>query len=249
MQRSGCLGLILGLESPSRVTLAEAGKRYVDPATYPQRIRKIREYNISLWGAFIFGFDTDDWRACMETTRFAQRSDLSMSCYPILTPYPGTRIWETYKREGRILSEDWDRYNGTSVVFEPKQMTPMQLRHAQLAAFAEFYSFRSCVRRLGVWPIKKYGWLTNIAIWRGIHYYYHRKGRRIPSFADFLDPDAPAWRHDDGRGRPDTIHDPIYGADAMRVAESDPFRQAACAVAAADAAPSRSSATASRIIG
>ncbi|UCG17685.1 MAG: B12-binding domain-containing radical SAM protein [Phycisphaerales bacterium] len=185
MQRSGCLGLILGLESPDPATLAEAGKRYVDPGTYAWRIRKIRSYNISLWGAFIFGFDTDDWRACMETTRFAQRADLSMSCFPILTPYPGTGLWNTYRRQGRILSEDWDRYNGASVVYRPKRMTPDALRHAQMAAFAEFYSFRSCSRRLGVWPLKKYGWLANLAIWRGIHYYYHRKGRRIPAFSDF----------------------------------------------------------------
>ncbi len=236
MQRSGCLGLILGLESPNRATLAEAGKRYVDPGTYPRRIRKIRSYNISLWGAFIFGFDTDDWRSCMETTRFAQRSDLSMSCYPILTPYPGTQVWHTFRKEGRIISEDWDRYNGTSVVYEPKRMTPLQLRHAQLAAFAEFFSFRSCVRRLGVWPIRRYGWLTNIAIWRGIHYYYHRKGRRIPSFTDFLDPDAPAWRHDDGRGRPEPAEALVNASRFACVDHSDPFRQAAQAVAAAEMA-------------
>ncbi len=230
MQRSGCLGLILGLESPDRATLAEAGKRYVDPETYPWRIRKILSHNISLWGAFIFGFDTDDWRSCMRTVRFAQRSGLSMSCYPILTPYPGTAVWHKYKTQGRILSQDWDRYNGTSVVFQPERMTPLELRHAQIAAFAEFYSFRSAARRLGVWPFKKYGWLTNLAIWRGIHYYYHRKGRQIPSFADFLDPSHPAWRHDDGTA---TDARPVPAVEAA-AAGSDPFRQAACALAAAD---------------
>jgi radical SAM superfamily enzyme YgiQ (UPF0313 family) len=241
MRRSGCLGLILGLESPRTDTLAEAGKRFVDPTTYLGRIRKIRSHNISLWGAFIFGFDNDDWRACMEACRFAQRAELSMSCYPVLTPYPGTPLWQTFEGQGRILSRDWDRYNGASVVFQPARMTPAELRHAQMAAFAEFFSLRSSIRRLGFWPIKKYGWLINLAAWRGIRYYYHRKGRQIPAFADFLDPSAPAWRHDDGSGRAEVDRercavpqDPEEWVAASLVGASDPYRRLARAAAAID---------------
>ncbi|MHC4294598.1 MAG: B12-binding domain-containing radical SAM protein, partial [Planctomycetota bacterium] len=87
MRDSGCIGLILGLESPKAGTLRAAGKRYTDPTEYVRRIRKIRSYGISIWGSFIFGFDTDDWRDCMNAVRFAQRAKLCMSCYPILTPY------------------------------------------------------------------------------------------------------------------------------------------------------------------
>ena len=223
MKRSGCLGLILGLESPRRETLAEAGKRFVDPAGYVERIAKIHSFGISLWGAFILGFDTDDWIACRNACRFAQRAGLSMSCYPILTPYPGTGVWDAYSRQDRILTRDWDRYNGASVVYEPARMTPAQLRHAQMAAFAEFFSLRSCVRRLGFWPLKKYAWLTNLAIWRGIQYYYRRRNRRIPSFADFADPDSPAWDYKENTVR------------AQVLAQADPYHRAAVAVARANA--------------
>ena len=207
MRRSGCIGLILGLESPKRDTLAAAGKRYVDPDSYLWRIKKIHSYDISLWGAFIFGFDTDNWRSCLDTVRFAQRAGLSMSCFPVLTPYPGTEIWYQYKNQGRIVTENWDRYNGTSVVFEPERFSAMELRHAQLAAFADFFSLRSSIRRLGFRPFKKYSWMINAAIWKGIHYYYNRKGRQIPSFTDFLDRRSRAWAHDDGRDRHNNIDD------------------------------------------
>ena len=102
MKDSGCVGLILGLESPKRETLREAGKSFVSPATYEWRIRKIQSYGINLWGAFIFGFDHDTWKDCRDACHFAQRMNLSMSCYPILTPYPGTHFFEQFKREGRI---------------------------------------------------------------------------------------------------------------------------------------------------
>jgi radical SAM superfamily enzyme YgiQ (UPF0313 family) len=190
MADSGCIGLILGLESPKAGTLAEAGKRYVDASEYLRRIALIQSYGMSIWGSFIFGFDTDDWRDCMGAVRFAQKARLCMSCYPILTPYPGTAVYEQYKAEGRLLSEDWDRYNGASVVFAPARMTVQELRHAQMAAFHEFYQPASAVRRLKFWPVKRNSWLANLAIHRGLTYYYNRRGRPLPRFRDFLGPDA-----------------------------------------------------------
>ena len=183
---SGCIGLILGLESPNAGTLRAAGKRYVDAREYLDRIRKIQSYGISIWGSFIFGFDTDDWRDCMKAVRFAQRAQLCMSCYPILTPYPGTAVYEQYEREGRLLTRDWDKYNGATVVFQPKRMSVAELRHAQMAAFHEFYEPRSALRRLRLWPLKKNSWLANLAIHRGLLHYYHKRSRPLPHFADYL---------------------------------------------------------------
>ena len=65
MRDSGCIGIIIGLESPKSATLTEAGKRYAKAELYEQKIRKIQSYGISVWGSFIFGFDSDDWRDCM----------------------------------------------------------------------------------------------------------------------------------------------------------------------------------------
>jgi radical SAM superfamily enzyme YgiQ (UPF0313 family) len=197
MRESGCVGLILGLESPRPDTLAEAGKKFVRADTYEWRVRKIQSFGISLWGAFIFGFDNDTWQDCMYACRFAQRLNLAMSCYPILTPYPGTAFFEQFQREGRICTYDWERYNGASVVYEPKRITAKQLRHAQMAAFAEFYRPRSALQRLSVWPLKARAWLANLACWQGIRYYYRARGRRVPAFRDFLDPHARAWDYPD----------------------------------------------------
>jgi hypothetical protein len=143
----------------------------------------------------MFGFDCDDWQSCMAACRFAQRARLCMSCFPILTPYPGTALFEQFRRQGRLLSTDWDRYNGASVVHQPARMSPAHLRHAQLAAFAEFYSPRSALRRLRIWPLAWRSWIANLLSHRGLKYYYTRKARPMPRFADFLEPAGPAWRY------------------------------------------------------
>ena len=239
MRDSGCVGLILGLESPKPDTLVEAGKKFVRPDTYPERIRKIQSFSINLWGAFIFGFDHDTWRDCMDACRFAQRAKLAMSCYPILTPYPGTEFFRQFAREGRLRTFDWERYNGASVVYEPRQMTPKQLRHAQMAAFGEFFSPRSALRRLGVYPLKSRSWVANLAIWQGIRYYYRKRGRQVPAFSDFLQPDSRAWHYgDEAWARPHAADLPTALRAAVEleslvsnaVAASDPLVQAATAL-------------------
>jgi hypothetical protein len=113
-----------------------------------------------------------------------------MSCYPILTPYPGTAVFEQYRSQGRLLTEDWDQYNGATVVYRPSRMTAPQLRHAQMAAFNEFYSLPSTVRRLKLLPLKRNSWLANLAIQRGLRYYYAKRNRPLPYFADFAAGDA-----------------------------------------------------------
>ena len=113
-----------------------------------------------------------------------------MSCYPILTPYPGTAVYQQYLAQGRLLTQDWDKYNGATVVFQPERMSVEELRYAQLAAFHEFYQPSSAMRRLKIWPLKKASWLANLAIYRGFAYYYNKKGRAMPCFRDYMEPDA-----------------------------------------------------------
>ncbi len=186
MKDSGCMGVIIGLESPKGATLREAGKRHARAEEYALRIQQIQAAGISIWGSFIFGFDTDDWRDCMGAVRFSQRVGLSMSLYTILTPYPGTELFNRYEADGRILTRDWEKYNGASVVYRPQRMTEDQLRHAQQAAFSEFYSLPSTIRRLKAFPLKPKSWLANLAIHRGMAYYYSSHNRPMPRFADNL---------------------------------------------------------------
>lgn len=195
MRDSGCIGLILGLESVSPETLQDAGKRFVKADTYTWRIKKIASYNISLWGAFIFGFDHDDWRTCRDTCRFAQQAELSMACFPILTPYPGTEMFQRYQAQGRILTYDWSKYNGAGVVFRPERFSVKELRHAQLSAFCEFFHPRSAFRRLKILPFKKRAWMANLASYFGLCFYMNKKNRCLPRFSDFLDPASPAWNY------------------------------------------------------
>jgi hypothetical protein len=66
----------------------------------------------------------------------------------VLTPYPGTQIYQRFKDQGRIISYDWSHYDHHTVVFQPKNMTPQELAEGHHYVQSQFYSFSSIVRHI-----------------------------------------------------------------------------------------------------
>jgi radical SAM superfamily enzyme YgiQ (UPF0313 family) len=76
----------------------------------------------------------------------------------VLTPFPGTPIFNRLEKEKRILTKDWESYNLKTVVFQPKQMTPDEIHKGLRKMYSEFYSIPYTIRRitrglrLGLYP-------------------------------------------------------------------------------------------------
>ena len=71
----------------------------------------------------------------------------------VMTPFPGTRMYEQYSREGRILSRNWDLYDMNHVVFQPRKMTVEELQEGHDWANARFYSYPSMLKRF--FPLRR----------------------------------------------------------------------------------------------
>jgi radical SAM superfamily enzyme YgiQ (UPF0313 family) len=123
-------------------------ERVNKPEEYSRLIENFRKNGIRLLGAFIFGLDTDDVHTFQKTVQFAVNSKLDLAQFSVLTPYPGTAVYDQFKREGRLLHTRWEYYHGGSVVFQPYRMSPMQLRQGTQWAWRKFYSFNSKMKRL-----------------------------------------------------------------------------------------------------
>jgi radical SAM superfamily enzyme YgiQ (UPF0313 family) len=67
----------------------------------------------------------------------------------ILTPYPGTRLYDRLLEQGRIIDRNLDRYNTAHVVFRPARMTPDELAAGYHWMYRGFYSWANIWRR---WP-------------------------------------------------------------------------------------------------
>ena len=79
---------------------------------------------------------------------FLARTKLPTMALHVLTPYPGTQIYQRFKDQGRIISHDWSHYDHHTVVFQPKNMTPQELAEGHHHVQSEFYSFSSILRHI-----------------------------------------------------------------------------------------------------
>jgi radical SAM superfamily enzyme YgiQ (UPF0313 family) len=147
-QRSGCKGLFIGFESLSQENLKAMGKSANRVSEYNDAIKMLHDHGIGIQGSFIFGTDYDDKSVFSDVLRFVEKTHIEAVLFSILTPFPGTRIYETLQRENRIIDTNWEKYDMNHVVFKPKKMTPEELQDGFNRTYRELYGHRSILKRL-----------------------------------------------------------------------------------------------------
>ncbi|MBE9481202.1 MAG: radical SAM protein, partial [Bacteroidetes bacterium] len=145
---SGCKALFFGIESVSEEQLKSMHKAIKEIKHLESALRKIKKMGILIHASMVFGFDSDTKEIFDETVRFLIKNKVSTVSFNILTPYPGTKIYEDLKNENRLTTTDWRYYDHNTVVFKPKNMTPYELQIGKINARKKFYSISSVLKRL-----------------------------------------------------------------------------------------------------
>lgn len=141
MRDSGCQMVYCGFESVSPETLATYNK-HQDVQDIRDSIRAFHDYGIHVHGMFVLGADTDTPETFRQTLDFTLQNEIDTVQYLIITPCPGTPFYERMKEQGRLLTDDWSRYDGHHCVIQPARMTPYELQMHTYQAMARFYSAR-----------------------------------------------------------------------------------------------------------
>ena len=150
--RSGCRGLLLGLESVNASNLREAGKPFNRPGRFKDVVSALHARGIAVYGCFVFGMDHDTPDVFLETARFAVDAGIDLPRFAIVTPFPGTALFQRLEAEGRILTRNWELYDGQHVVFQPAHLSVQQLQEGTERAWRHAYSAPAIVRRMRMSP-------------------------------------------------------------------------------------------------
>ena len=148
MWEAGCHGIFIGFESLNSQNLEVMGKKQNAVPFYEEAIKRIHDQGIGVYGSFVFGYDHDTPAVFDQFLEFANRNTLDGAFLPVLTPFPGTRIHKRLQEEGRVLSEDWSRYDMATVVYQPKGMSVEELQEGFWQVNKGFYSLSSTLKRL-----------------------------------------------------------------------------------------------------
>lgn len=157
-ERSGCKGLLMGLESISTANLRASSKGFNSPERFARVVERLHAHGIALQGCFVFGLDEDGPDVFLKTAEFAVQAKIDLPRFAIVTPFPNTPLYLRLQAEDRILTRNWELYDGQHVVFQPKRMSVDELQWGAEAAWKHAYSLRSIVRRLphspAPWPVR-----------------------------------------------------------------------------------------------
>jgi len=145
---SGCVSLFIGVESLSSENLKEVNKTFNQVSQFEEAMKALHDHDIMILAGFIFGLDHDDEGVFERTLRFCERNRIELPTFFILTPLPGTALFQRMESEGRLLHKDWGQYNGATVVFKPRLMTEETLQRGFNWACKEGYSWNSIFKRV-----------------------------------------------------------------------------------------------------
>ena len=142
-----------GLRDAQRGEPAGAGKLQNLHRDYGATIRRLQEHGVMVNGSFVFGMDGDDTSVFDRTVEWAVEQGIETATFHILTPYPGTALYDRMRREDRLLHRDWDLYDTRHTVFRPARLTP-QLEEGYWRAYESFYRWSAipCAAAKPSWP-------------------------------------------------------------------------------------------------
>jgi len=146
-RKSGCVEWFVGFESISQAALDGIKKTHNIVEDFKKMIKRVHDFGMTIQGGIIFGFDEDTPDIFDTTLEKLYELEIDVLEVNILTPYPGTPLFEKMEREGRLITRDWSRYNQVDVVFKPKHMTEKELLEGAQMVAKEFYSWPNIVKR------------------------------------------------------------------------------------------------------
>jgi radical SAM superfamily enzyme YgiQ (UPF0313 family) len=141
---AGCYQVLIGFESPRESSLTgiernnwKAKRR----GQYLAAIDRLQSAGVTVNGCFIVGLDSDTPDIFAEIRDFVREAGLLEVQITALTPFPGTRLYDRLRDEGRLLQEKyWDRCTLFDVNFRPKQMSVDELESGLRWLFSELYT-------------------------------------------------------------------------------------------------------------
>jgi radical SAM superfamily enzyme YgiQ (UPF0313 family) len=134
LKRTGCMTVLIGFESVSEDSLRVMRKGVnlkIGVGHYKEKIARLHLHGLAVSGTFMFGNDGDGPDIFERTVDFVLSAGIDLAHFGLLTPTPGTDLYERLAREGRLMytsfPADYARYDLRTAVFQPLSMTPRQL--------------------------------------------------------------------------------------------------------------------------
>ncbi len=148
--------VLMGIESLNQAALDSVNK-HQDINDIKAAAAACKKYGIRMIVSIVLGLDDDTKEDMDRSIEFAKSIDAYQLQPAVLTPFPGTPVYDQYMKEGRMITGNWAAFDLMDVTFIPKNMTPWELQDEFYYASTHFYDYRSAFR-IGKLFGAEYGW-------------------------------------------------------------------------------------------
>ncbi|MGB2696973.1 MAG: radical SAM protein [Candidatus Zixiibacteriota bacterium] len=136
MKKAGLSQVFVGFESGSQEVLDKMGKNVSVEKAYTA-MEILKKHGVRVWGSFIIGALNETRQMIKETIKFAKKLNPQLSQFSILTPYPGTRLYEKVKDQ--LLTSNWESFWGGEPVMKLNKITTQEMKDLIVRAYASYY--------------------------------------------------------------------------------------------------------------
>jgi radical SAM superfamily enzyme YgiQ (UPF0313 family) len=144
--KAGLRSLFVGFETFSPENLMQSNKSQNLQRDYVKAVNRLHSLGIMINGSFVFGLDHDDKDVFKRTVDWGVQNAITTSTYHVLTPYPGTKLFEEMMAQDRITTTNWDLYDTRNVVYKTSRLSPKELKEGYDWSYKEFYSWSNIIK-------------------------------------------------------------------------------------------------------
>jgi len=166
MRKAGLRWVLLGVESPRQSTL-ESFKKDITPEDAKKAVKLLRENDIFAQAMLIIGERKDTAKSIAELREFVNELDPDFAIFAILTPFPGTEIFDKAKQNGWIEDFNWSHYDMVHAIMPTETLSRKKVQEELYQCYRSFY---------GSWRRRLEGIFSRNKLKRRINWYMAGRG-------------------------------------------------------------------------
>lgn len=166
LRKAGLKWVLLGVESSNPSTL-ETFKKNVTPEQAKKAVKLLQENDIFTQAMFIIGERKDSAESLEDLRHFANELDPDFSIFAILTPFPGTDLFENARQNSWIEDHNWANYDMVHAVMPTETLTRKDLQEELFKCYRSFY---------GSWKRRLQGVFSRNKLKRRVYWYMLQRG-------------------------------------------------------------------------
>jgi anaerobic magnesium-protoporphyrin IX monomethyl ester cyclase len=138
LREAGLRWILTGVESPSESTLRAFHKK-IHPEDAKKAISQLKRNDIFSQAMFIIGERHDSAESIARLRSFADEIDPDLAIFSVLTPFPGTPLYEEALSNGWIEDRNWAHYDMIHATMPTEHLSRVQVQEEFYKCYRSFY--------------------------------------------------------------------------------------------------------------